>query len=237
MHIIKKTLLLLALSQLGACAVISKEQCLNADWRQIGYDIGSNGNNDKQNAFEKRKRACEKHNTTADWQQFELGHSDGIIDFCQLGNAVKLGVNGASSVVNKNICTERDYPGFREAFSVGYKLYVLNTAVNERDLDISQSYSQINHHKTSIQRINKKLSTKGLDKDVRNHLINERRTIRSDIKYLIRGIDWNRERLHHALYIRDQYSDYLYHDYMINLNDQFVDPRNKKNVNIKNSNF
>jgi len=237
MHIIKKLLLLLVLIQLGACAVISKDQCLNADWRKIGYDVGSNGNIDKNSAFEKRKRTCEKHNAIADWKQFELGHSDGIVSFCQLDNAIALGAKGISKAINKNICSERDYPGFRDAFRAGYKLYALNTRVNESDSGISLAYNQINHHKTSILRINKRLNSKETSQKERNRLIKERQKIRSDIKYLARDIELYRQHLHHDIYARDEYADYLYNDYINSLNDQFIDPRNNGGFNIEGSRF
>jgi len=84
----KTILILITLNQLGACAVISKKECLNADWYQIGKNVAFNGNTDLNNAFDRRKRTCEKHGEIANWQRFQQGHSDGIVEYCQLRNAV-----------------------------------------------------------------------------------------------------------------------------------------------------
>jgi len=229
MHIIQKLLLLLTLSQLGACAVISKEQCLNADWQKIGYNVGKNGNLDKSTAFEKRKRACEKHNASANWQQFERGHSDGIVAFCQLNNAVELGINGSTNAINNNICSERDYPGFQNAFKAGYKLYVLNSRVDEADSGILLAENQISHYKKSLHVINKKISSKAISKKELSHLLFQRKKLRSDIKHLIYDIDSYHQHLDQYIYDRDQYADYLYYDYKANLSDDFIDPRKNRN--------
>ena len=236
MHIIRTIVLLLSLSQLVACAVISKEQCLDADWRQIGYGVGKNGNTDKTSAFDKRKRTCAKHNASANWREFELGHSDGIVAFCQLDNAVKLGVDGAVHAINKRVCSERDYQGFHESFNTGYKLYILNSRVNEIDITISHAYNQISHHKNNLHRINKKLASNDVNKNERKSLISERKRIRRQIKHLARDINWEEQHLHQALYARDQYADYL-DDYIFHLDNRFIDPRDNKSYRQRSSGF
>ena len=57
---IKNVIGLLVLSQLGACAVMSKQECITADWRQVGYQVGVNGNDDISHAFNVREQACAK---------------------------------------------------------------------------------------------------------------------------------------------------------------------------------
>jgi len=199
---IKRAIGLLILSQLGACAVMSKQECVNADWRQVGYQVGVDGNTDISQAYSARERACSKHGVEANWQHFEQGHADGVVQYCQLDNAVELGVRGASRSIDNQVCSERDYPGFREAFNVGYQ--------------------------QDIRRINHDLESEDLDKSARKRLRQERRKIRAYIYELDQEIKQCNNRLYRQKSAARNYSDYVYQDYVFSLNDEFVDHRKPK---------
>lgn len=225
---INKAILLLALSQLGACAVMSKQECLNADWRNVGYGVGLNGNINKSDAFNIRQRACEKHGASANWLQFQQGHADGVVQYCQLSNAVELGIKGASKAIDKQICREHDYPGFGEAFSVGYKLHVLRDRIYQSNSNITTLNNRLSRYRKDIHRINEALNAEDLDKSERKHLQRERRKIRSYVYDLDREIEHCRQRQYQQKSAESDYSDYVYQDYLLSLSDRFIDPRNKK---------
>lgn len=231
MYVIKKALLLLALSQLGACAVMSKSDCLNADWRQVGYGVGIDGKLDKTDAFNVREKACVKHGAPANWEQFKDGHADGIVEFCQLINAVELGARGAHRAIDNQVCPERDYPGFGEAFRVGYKLHTLNSRIYENNSEIVNLNNQIHRYEKQIRRINQDLSAQGSNESNLNQLKSERRNLRNRIYQLDRNAEQYRRRLYQDQSARDSYSAYVYEDYITTLSDRFVDPRNKKPSN------
>ncbi len=227
---IKTAMLLLALSQLGACAVMSKQECLNADWRQVGYHIGNNGNIDISEAFNLRERTCAKHGATANWRQFKLGHADGIVQFCQLGNAVELGVDGVNRAIDDQVCSERDYPGFREAFDKGYKLHLLRSRVQQSHATISDLNNRAYRYQKDIRRINHDLRSEDLDldKSERKHLRRERRELRRHLYRLEDEIEQCRKRLYHQQSEANNYSDYVYQDYLLSLSNEFIDPRNRR---------
>jgi len=225
---IKRAIGLLILSQLGACAVMSKQECVNADWRQVGYQVGVDGNTDISQAYSARERACSKHGVEANWQHFEQGHADGVVQYCQLDNAVELGVRGASRSIDNQVCSERDYPGFREAFNVGYKLYALRKLVQESDSTIANLNSKTYRHQQDIRRINHDLESEDLDKSARKRLRQERRKIRAYIYELDQEIKQCNNRLYRQKSAARNYSDYVYQDYVFSLNDEFVDPRKPK---------
>jgi len=158
---------------------------------------------------------------------FSLGHSDGTVEYCQLNNAVKHGIDGATKAIKNKVCPERDYPGFNHAFNVGYKLHVLNSRVNESHLDISRVESLIENKKQNIYSIDRRLTSKDLEKNQRKHLRYERKQKQQDIKHLIYDLRQYDQRLHHDLYLRDNYADYVYDDYLKQLSNEFIDPRGK----------
>ncbi len=235
MYVIKKAIALIALTitlgQLGACAVMSKTDCLTADWRQIGYGVGLDGKLDKKEAFNVRQQACSKHGANPVWEQFEQGHADGIVEFCQLVNAVELGARGAHHAIDNRVCSERDYPGFGEAFSVGYRLHSLTRRVNESNSIITDLSNQVHRYEKSIRRINQQISTQGSNESNLNQLKSERRNLRNRIYQLERDAEQYRRRLYDDLSARDSYSDYVYQDYITALSDRFVDPRRDKKLN------
>jgi len=223
-------MLLLALSQLSACAVMSKQECLNADWRQVGYNIGNTGNIDISESFNLRESTCAKHGATANWRQFKRGHADGVVQFCQLDNAVELGVGGVSRVIDDQVCSERDYPGFREAFQAGYKLHVLRSRVRQSNATIANLNDRAYRYEKDIRRINRELGSEelDLDKSEREYLGREHRELRRHLYRLEDEIEQCRKRLYHQQSEANNYSDYVYQDYLLSLSNEFVDPRNSK---------
>ena len=226
MNKIGKIVFLLMLTQLSACAVMTKQECLSADWQHVGYNVGLSGKVDISKEFNRRAKTCAKHGSTANWQEFSAGHSDGIVQFCQLDNAVELGVKGARYAINNEVCPDHYYPDFREAFDAGYQLHVLNDRVNESSSAILSAESYIRDYKKRIKRIDKQLRSAGLDNHQVKSLRHERNKLRDDIFYLERDIAQYQRYLYHDKKEQRRYADFLYQEYLFNLSDEFVDPRN-----------
>ena len=136
--LIRALVLLTTFSTLSGCVVMTESDCLRADWRQVGYDVGFEGEQDSSSAFNKRASICAKHGASADSQAFEDGYKQGIDDYCEDINAVDLGRRGVTKAVRKQICPELDYPGFASAFNAGYKLFELQRQANEIGYQIEQ---------------------------------------------------------------------------------------------------
>lgn len=225
---IKKAVLLLALSQLCACAVMSKKECLDANWLKVGYGVGAEGDIKIGEAFNVREHTCAKHGVVANWQQFKQGHGDGIVQFCQLSNALELGAKGITRAIDDQICAEHDYPGFSNAFGVGYKLHELRSRVYSSRSIISDLNSRIYRYEKDIRRINHKLDSDEVDKEQRKYLRRERRQIRSHIYELDHEIAQCERRLYQDQAAANNYHNSIYQDYLLNLSNELVDPRNRK---------
>lgn len=228
MNCIQKIILIITLSQLGACAVISKKDCLDANWHQIGYRVGLSGNIQTDNAFRIREKSCAKHGATANWNQFEQGHDDGLVQYCQLDNAVRLGVNGVHKAIDYQICPERDYPGFTEAFSVGYKLHELRGHVHQIDAYLSDLQSKLYHYQQDIKHINEELRSNDLDKSKRKSLKNKRHKLEKYSHNIKRDIRRQIHRLNDRQAIADHYAEFIYEDYLLHLSNEFIDPRKRR---------
>ncbi len=221
-----KTLALVAmLSQLSACAVMSKQQCMDANWREVGYKVAYSGAVSQVETFEKREKACAKHGEVANYQQFLQGFADGRVYHCQLNNAVELGVKGRLRTLENNLCPERDYPGFSEAFEVGFKLNRLRGIASRSSQSISSLNSTIYSNRKRIDRINNKINSGDLDQDDRKRLRHERRRLRDDILYAKREVSHLERIYYDDLAEARSYQDYVYNDYVYSLDDRHIDPR------------
>ena len=84
--------MLAILMVLAGCASLGKEECLNADWRTIGYEDGTRGYSGSRIAS--HRKACAKHGVTPDLDQYEEGRLLGLREYCTPRNGYRLGTMG-----------------------------------------------------------------------------------------------------------------------------------------------
>jgi len=63
------------------CASMSKQECLNANWKTIGYEDGSRGK--PETSIQAHRKACAKINITPDLPQYQQGHREGARFYCK----------------------------------------------------------------------------------------------------------------------------------------------------------
>ena len=225
MERVKTLALVVMLTQLGACAVMSKQQCIDANWREVGYKVAFGGAISQVETFEKREKACAKHGEVADYRYFKQGFADGRVDHCQLNNAVELGVKGQLQTLENRLCPESDYPGFNEAFEVGFKLNRLRSIANSSNYSISNLNNKIYNNRKRIDRISNRINSDELDQEDRKRLRHERRRLHDDIVYAKREISHLERIYYDELAEARRYENYVYDDYVYSLDDRHVDPR------------
>ncbi len=122
---------LLVFAALGGCASMSSEECANSDWIAVGFEDGSRGYSTDR--FGKRRKACAKHGITADFQAYQSGRADGLVEFCQPGRGFNLGVSGGHY---NGVCDVALEEEFLDAYRVGHQLYGLRSNVNNANSQI-----------------------------------------------------------------------------------------------------
>ncbi|TCM67529.1 uncharacterized protein DUF2799 [Acinetobacter calcoaceticus] len=75
----KFLLLLSSVSLMQGCAIMSKNECLSANWNLIGQNDGFNGNG---SLMQKRAQACIKHKTVLDNEAYVQGYKKGLKNYC-----------------------------------------------------------------------------------------------------------------------------------------------------------
>ncbi len=139
----KRTSILLSLLVIGpgGCATMSGDECATSDWTAVGYEDGSRGYTSER--FGKHRKACAKHGITADFQAYQQGRSQGLVEFCQPGRGFNLGVNGGQY---NGVCSADLEADFLDAYRVGQQLYTLRS-------NVSSANSQIHNKKYELEDI------------------------------------------------------------------------------------
>lgn len=100
------------------CATLKKDECLTADWYQIGFEDGIKGY--PVSRISKHRKACSKYEVTPDLQVYLDGRNKGLKEYCTPHNGYLLGVRGH---LYQNQCQSQSDSGFLEAYNRGKDVY------------------------------------------------------------------------------------------------------------------
>jgi hypothetical protein len=163
---------LVVLGILSGCATMSGDDCLTSDWHAIGYEDGSRGYTSDR--LGNRRKACAKHGVTPDFQAYQAGRNEGLVEFCQPSRGFNLGSGGGAY---HGVCTAHNEARFLDAYNSGYHLYNLRSNVN------STTY-RINANKTAQQETQELIRAKEAALIARDTPTEERVLLIADLKEL-----------------------------------------------------
>lgn len=141
---------------LSACASMSPEECVVADWRQIGLQDGNAGHNNQQLA--RHQKACTKVNITPDFNQYRSGYQEGLQNYCQPQNVFALAMKGRGDI---NVCPSHQQTLLAPFYHVPHDYLAAKEKVESLIQD--------------LERIDRRLRDKLSDSD-RRHYHSERRS-------------------------------------------------------------
>jgi hypothetical protein len=99
---------------LGACASIPPEHCASIDWRQQGLEDGRAGFGPAR--LERHREACMPVGVLPDAVAWEQGRAIGVVDYCQLPNAIR---QGLARHADERVCAD---PRFEQAYAAARRL-------------------------------------------------------------------------------------------------------------------
>ena len=137
----KSRLLTIVLSILvvPGCATLSKSECRTADWRTIGLEDGSRGR--PATYIGNHRKSCAEHGVRPDLNQYQLGHAEGLANFCtaqkgfQQGNA-GYGYNG--------VCPAALRGDFLLGYEHGRELYQLRRDIGKMQNQVKSAEEELN---------------------------------------------------------------------------------------------
>ncbi len=158
-------ILLILPGMFSGCASLSKNECLQADWYQLGYRDGNRGA--PRSLFQKHYDACLEHAVYADREVYFDGREKGLAVYCTYDSGFNQGRAGNRY---QHICPPELESGFMAGYRKGQKIYQFESQIASLEHQLRSIESQIQYKE-------KQLVSSDLSNDTR-------KKIRADIRYL-----------------------------------------------------
>lgn len=154
---------------LASCASLSPEQCMRADWRQIGFADGTTGISAAR--INDHAKACAEVGVRPDLDAYLQGREEGMVRYCQPENGFTIGRNGGTP--NVADCPEQMKPFFLDQYRRGYQIHVIEGDLAQRRSRLYRNNLQIRRNDERIAAIRAELEKKELPEDQRKSLLHE----------------------------------------------------------------
>lgn len=201
---------LMCMLSVSGCAVMSKSDCVDASWYREGHGVALKGETDPAQAYQKRAKRCQQFGVIADRQQFDVGYEQGLLEYCVLSNAVKLGSKASSKSLQ--LCPEEENPGFASAYDAGYKLYVLRSEERKAKFELDNLARQESQARRQLADISAGV-TQGSTEQQRRNANRYVSRLRRDISDILYQADHWRKRHYEAQRAADAYQELLEVEY------------------------
>lgn len=137
---------------MSGCTSMSKEECLNADWKMVGLEDGMRGS--PESTIGTYRKDCAKINVVPNLAQYQQGHREGARKYCTVTKGYEVGKSGGAYYY---VCPADLEPRFLTAYKRGQELYditrqikKLETAINNAESRITDIQSDIKSHEQAI---------------------------------------------------------------------------------------
>ena len=130
-----KMLLLSSVVILNGCAIMSKNECLSANWGLIGQNDGYNGNG---SFMQKRAQACMKHNAVLDTTAYTNGYKKGLKNYCNPQTIFDYALQGRGTYQS---CPMGMQNNLRPYYNVAYQFYRANKSLKSIEDTIASAKS------------------------------------------------------------------------------------------------
>jgi Protein of unknown function (DUF2799) len=156
---------LVVAGMLYGCATLSRDQCLQADWHELGYRDGSMGS--PRSLFQKHYDACLEHGVQAERDVYFAGRQEGLAVYCTYDSGFSQGRSGNRY---QHVCPAELESEFSAGYARGHEIY-------EYESQVASLEQRLRSLEGKIQDKEKRLTTSDLTRQ-------EREKIRTDIQYL-----------------------------------------------------
>ena len=179
MNYLKIIFLASLLSLINSCATLSREDCMQGAWFELGLRDGRKGKTFTH--LGQHQKACLEYGIRLDKNQYNAGREQGLQDYCLLDNAIEMGLQGRRY---QSVCPIEIHATFLRYNQAAYEVYRCQEDLENLDDEL-------------FDKENSLLSNKLTD--------DARSTIRVDI----RDLDRERQKIRDDLYSRERRLDNL----------------------------
>lgn len=169
---------LLVLVIFGGCATMTVEECKVARWNDVGMRDGMAG--EPLSRLNDLVKDCAEAKVTVDTPSYVRGRDQGLVTYCQLGNAARLGLDGKSY---QGVCPAVIDPEFRRRHGMGREVY-----------DSRQQVRNLDSRRLDLESKLRSASTDDARRKLREELSDNDRNLRR-ARDRVRDAEWALDRL------------------------------------------
>lgn len=118
----------------AACATLSQEECLQGDWRTIGYMDGVDGR--PMSRVENHAKACQKSGVTPDMSLYSQGRDQGLRRYCTETNGFRVGRQGHAYA---GVCPPPVEPEFLGGYADGERVHAAVSRLESARSELSNA--------------------------------------------------------------------------------------------------
>lgn len=178
---------------LAGCASLTPDQCRHADWRQIGFTDGMDGESAAR--INEHAKACAEVGVRPDFDQYLHGREQGLRSYCRPENGFMVGRSGNLANAAAD-CPEHMKFAFMAEYRRGQEVHLIEDELSRRRSRINHNNSLIHRNNERIAGIREELAKKDLPDERRgtllkefNHLVEQKDAIGRENLYLASEAD------------------------------------------------
>jgi len=156
------TIVVFAGLAVAACATLSQEECLQGDWRAIGYIDGADGR--AMSRIEDHAKACQKAGVAPDMSLYALGRDEGLMRYCTEASGFRVGREGHSYA---DVCPAPLEPEFLDGYADGRRVHAATSRLEEARSDLSSADARAEKRARQAD---------GVEDELRNPKLNDEQT-------------------------------------------------------------
>lgn len=178
---------------LASCSTMSEKECQFANWRDIGLTDGLAGKS--LGLLDARRSDCAEARIQVDQDAYLKGRKQGLQTYCQLGNALQVGLRGETY---EGACPTAIDPEFRRRYAIGRDVYQFHAEIARLERRLASLEQQSRRQQLEFER---RLDSNNRNEDhlrLYRKFQNEQDRIRYEQAETVRDLHWNEEQLHNA---------------------------------------
>lgn len=174
----------------SGCATMGKNECLNAQWRNIGYEDGVRGY--RATRLAKHRQACADYGISPDLDEYTAGRRLGLAEWCTAANGFYQGRRGR---VYKGVCPPELEGSFLSGMNHGREVYSYNREIDKREKHLREAHDDLFTMDEEIDSLEEELIIGEAGHHRRRLILDELRALEREREYLSQSIAEDEQRL------------------------------------------
>lgn len=161
--------ILLSVLVLSSCASMSKEECVTANWGDVGIKDGSLGRS--PGTFDGYVKACAKASVTPDKTAYLAGRFEGLKKYCTIQKGYELGQSNSGY---SGVCADHNEAAVLAGRKLGLELYAFQKVHEDALAKVEEIDSDIEEIENEISKLTTEMNVEGIgyrQKEEKNNLI------------------------------------------------------------------